>query len=412
MAEPFAIAVLDRSTAPGIQGWVFSSVEVEARQRWLNRPSKQPRELDDGDNTDVDDSAINTNPVVGEETEQAKQTSLLAAEQLLALYTKFASISPPQPFSLDEDHSRREAARQAASALLGHPPPPPMDTIMIGSMHETTRRLLMDYGARVLRNDVFGVGGPFVKFLVPLHQVHEEGSKHGRDDGRRQGRELPPGMRFDEVREGDYEEVMGRNQYIRHPKNLDGMGGLSVRYRGGVGSDAAEDKVEDDAQDTAEEKIVAFAFIGHDGCLRTLWVDETVRGLGIAGTLARELLKRSYDVFFTAESHPLRNGEAGSDTDPPSIQKVNGSLRQSASSSKPHPANPDQSDPHPTITPQLADWMTTNTEMAHTDITPSNRASARVFQKLGAVPAWEAFWVRVDLGRCGRWVRDGVVDEL
>ena len=299
--QPFAVGFFDRSSGPGIQAWMFSSLE-------LPQEGSCDSDAERSDKADVE------------------------VEQVITMLGKFAELSPreaasnPAECQLSKGFTRGTDPSNGADSLEA-------DILMIGSMHKRLRDCLSIHATRCLRDDLMGPGGPYTKYLISVPSLRSM------ECGQTIDQALPAdNLQHCVVEPSDYPSVMANNAYIRSPKSLKALPNCGIR-------------------DTTTGKLAAFAFLGADGSLRTLHVEPEWRARGLGVLLAKNLLLgRNSD--FTRDQQCGRDG------------KESGSIGRLE-----------------------------KLDLAHGDVAATNTASVRLFQKLGAVRAWEAFWVRLDLQR-------------
>ncbi|PLB52630.1 hypothetical protein P170DRAFT_453943 [Aspergillus steynii IBT 23096] len=155
---------------------------------------------------------------------------------------------------------------------------------------------------------------------------------------------LPPGYRFSDRRGSSalqprhYELICRRSAVFRTPKSLASFPGVAVYV------DTPSSSSSTGADDNGEDPI-AWAFLSADGTLAVLHVEPEYRGRGLAEAASREVMRRGMRegrMF-------LAKGEQG----------------------------------------RGKGWV-------HADVTPGNRASCRVMEKLGGEVSWTVTWTVVE----------------
>lgn len=213
--------------------------------------------------------------------------------------------------------------------------PPIEDVIVVGSLHKNVRDLLLTHPSRCVRDDINGPGGPYLKYIISLDlyvgQAHRD-------------QPLPAeNLRFCSVEPSDHEFVMAKNSLVRSSKFLLPLPSCGIR-------------------DLTTGQLVAFAFLGQDGSLRTLHVELEWRAKGLGFAVARKLLVEKNSEFTDALSLKQKHGESAEKHDIDSFG------------------------------------------LAHGDVAGGNIPSTRLFQKLGAREGWEVFWVQIDLQKVTEYI--------
>lgn len=257
-----------------------------------------------------------------------------AKQQLRALLAAVAALPPT-----------------TASAAREKPPRPPL---MLGSMHEGLLPLLAGSEHRKLpRRAVLdraradeelaergGGGGAGVLTQISV--------RYGKwvfraAAGGRERTALPGGYTFSAIREEELEVVVSRTSIPKTVGTLGRLVGVGVRkLRLGVDGQRGGGE--------GEGKLVAWGFLGTDGGLNTLHVEEEERGRGLGKGVGRELLRMA----------------AGGRSEG-----------------------------------QREVWVSGN-------VAVGNLESEGVMKGLGGERRWWTFWVGVDLGACGSGVGDEV----
>lgn len=232
------------------------------------------------------------------------------------------------------------------------------ELMVIGTLSETLLGLIGGEGvrglvpSRVLTRDVgiargvgseglvLGISGLYLKWLIaPPSPMREEESGEGG---------LPEGYHFDKARgeRGEFGLVISRTEIPRTEESLGRLGCVGIRY---ICPDSAGEKRRSGSEEGGGGELVAWAFLGVDGSLTSLYVEPQHRGKGLAkkmsGKLLRRLVERPGDMGF--RSLLVGEGEG---------------------------------------------WV-------GSDVAVENLESAGVARGLGGIPGWEVRWVSVDLGR-------------
>lgn len=169
----------------------------------------------------------------------------------------------------------------------------------------------------IVRNDDLGPGGPYGKYIfLSTGAVKQEVPQ------------LPSELAFDSVQPGDYDRVVGSNPFVS-PSFLESMRNVGVRER-------------------RSGKLIAWAFFGPDGSIRTVHCEPEWRRKHLALAMALKLIQ---------DDSAARNTEA-----------------------KAHSRG------------DVDQWL-------QVDVAADNVASIKLFEKLGAKWAWDVYWLHVDLAR-------------
>jgi len=150
-------------------------------------------------------------------------------------------------------------------------------------------------------------------------------------------RPLPEGLRWGVLsREEEYEGVRGRTEIPRFGETMRELCSVAVfplATEPGLGEEG--------------KMPVAWALVGLDGSLTSLFVEEGFRGQGLGKMVAVRVWERGMGVF---EEEGMDGGEG---------------------------------------------WLVSS------DVSPENEESTGVCRSLGGERGWEVYWVRVDLSRLG-----------
>ena len=208
-----------------------------------------------------------------------------------------------------------------------------------------------------------GLSTPYMKWIIaPLPPAPPSLSQ---EEERNKELHLPPGYHYSRPRaeRGELKLVLSRTSIPRSEATLAKLGSVGIRYVDPVGARDRLGEEEEEKKEEKEEKergqLISWAFLGPDGSLTSLHVEEPHRGQGLAKAVAKRLFKALKEdmggVGFRA---------VGVD----------------------------------------AGW-------AHSDVAIENKESAGVARGLGGVEGWVVRWVHVDLGRVRGLVVGGGVDS-
>jgi len=182
--------------------------------------------------------------------------------------------------------------------------------VTLGACHHQIVQLCEDAG--MVRNEFPGKEALLNKFLFRVSDLPET-------------KELPEGLRWGQIREQDIPAVQTSTAIPRGARTL-----LTLKSVG--------------VFDRATDKVAAWAFLGLDGSLTTLYTDLEFRGQGLAKAVAAKLFREHAPGLAVDEE-----GDA---------------------------------------------W-------AHADVYVGNVQSQRVCTSLGGKPGMKIFWVRIDMGKAG-----------
>lgn len=304
-SHPFISAFVDRSRAPETEYWIFSSVELYA----------------------ADSPTYNS-------------LAPTCKVQLLALLTHISTlpraptnqpIAAPENILIGALHSNNLSlltsgetplpTHKVVSGLSAQPPPPPISLPTNvedrPDVHTINAGLLKAIGTLTHKY----ILPPTISFTPLISKP------------------LPAGLTFTTVRRSELKLVLSRTDIPRREETLAVLGNVGVRLT-----------TKSTATDLDDDTLVAWAFLGLDGSLSSLHVEEAYRGRG----LAKAVVARLFDPLRTtagAESVGLRGVGEGEG------------------------------------------W-------AHSDVSAGNEGGIGVPKAVGGVWGWDVYWVVVDLGRC------------
>jgi len=261
---------VDRARAPETEAWLFSTYEVR-----LHKSSEKERcGKGDADEEGTDE----------EEAEEAKS-------HLLALFRAVSSLPPNR----DQNPSRTLILGSLHSALVPLLAGPPTHTL-------TPRAVI----ARSPDSDVADAAGggavlsqistEYGKWLIPATTaavVPPEKAK------------LPRGYVFAALEAEDLCVVMARTEIPKTVETLARLRGVGVREVAGEGGGGGDGDGDGDGDGGGDGRLVAWGFVGVDGCLSTLHVEPGERGKGLGKAVAGRL------VGMVGESKGEGGGEGG-----------------------------------------------------------------------------------------------------
>ncbi|PWY68542.1 hypothetical protein BO94DRAFT_527696 [Aspergillus sclerotioniger CBS 115572] len=284
---PASLVVPELAPVPGprvpdhdVSPWLIAYVDLSAgRETQIVLYSNLERaSFHTNTNTNTKNSPANSTPIpipistLSQSTSPSKDLLLPLRTQFLSLlkYIKTHLLPPylstiPSPPAKD-DH-------QLA--------PPPPTAFLIGNLHTGIFSSLLNPGTNYPDADlqtgfVDGVKvhrydrAPYVKYIIPRERISAKGT----------GEEMN-GFHFGtgNVKRSDLGLVRARTVIPRSEETLAKLRSCAVYRNLPLNPDE-------------EDKPVAWAFLGTDGSLATLHVEEEVRGLGLAGFVGREVMRR------------------------------------------------------------------------------------------------------------------------
>lgn len=291
----WTMAYVNRANHPGTEMWTFSSLEmwplIDGYEQASQKPHIDPWKLLVPFPFDV---------------------CQLAIRQLLAILSGIPTKS-----------------RDYETTLLGQGENPNSPCIKAGNVHTRLASLLAQTSV-ILKSSP-----PYGKYLF---RTGNDTTTSPHDSG--EGSGLPPGFRWELIKQSDYAEVMAQNQLIRSTSTLDRLKGVAIR--------------QDNAPSVeGRSRLAAFGFAGEDGSVRTLHVDPDFRRMG----LAKAVVQRIISLGFCS---PPRNGPFA----------ASGKFQEKHEGSHP---------------------------LAFCGVLESNEGSIRTFKAIGGTWAWDVFWLWLDL---------------
>lgn len=258
---------MDRARAPETEAWLFSTYEVRLHKSSEKERCGKGDADEEGNDEDEDEDE--------EEAEEAKS-------HLLALFRAVSFL----PSNRDQNPSRTLILGSLHSALV---------PLLAGPAHTLTPRAVI---ARSPDNDVADEAGggavlsqisiEYGKWLIPTTAAMVP-----------QKAKLPHGHVFAALKASDLYVVMVRTEIPKTVETLSRLRGVGVREvarEGGVGGDG---------DGGGDGRLVAWGFVGVDGCLSTLHVEPAERGKGLGKAVAGRL------VEMVGESKGEGGGEGG-----------------------------------------------------------------------------------------------------
>ncbi|KLJ09955.1 hypothetical protein EMPG_14651 [Blastomyces silverae] len=364
--SPWLVAYVDVYAGSETQIWLYSSMEAGASvpsiQEWA-----AIEELSSA--TDQWSKLVLEPEVSAEIQAQLLSLCLYIQTHLIPPYISYLESQrnghnqPPEPHPQTPFHSK------SVKKIPPHPP----TSFMFGSLHTGIYDLLQATMTapekipphlpriRIPPRD----SGVYIKYTFPRSTYDPACQEHGgaseindNDSG------LPQGYRFHDlkrrlgVQAQQLDLVLSRTDIPRSKEILQQTPSVAVYYDGGADdtSSSCPGVTENRSSDgSLEEMPVAWAFLGLDGSLCTLHVEEGHRGRGLARVIGREVMKLAMcqkGGEFTARSNSGEIGKGENDSD--------------------------------------QGWV-------FADVSLQNKVSRRVMGKLGGIPAWTVKWVVVEI---------------
>ena len=163
LSSLFTVGLLDY-TSPGIQAFIFSSLEI------------------------LEPTGDILSPTSAQQTDKSHE---LAFNQLIAILDGFRSRSK----RLNSKNSHEE------------------DIIFVGTVHSKTAALLRTYGNKLnpglVRDDIWGPGGPYAKYIWRVPKFSDAGEES-----------LPDGLYYDSIGAPDHNLIIENNDLVKNSQSL------------------------------------------------------------------------------------------------------------------------------------------------------------------------------------------------
>ncbi|CAI7663583.1 unnamed protein product [Penicillium manginii] len=222
--------------------------------------------------------------------------SLLAYIKINLLPIYLASLSAEPPTEKTSHNGSTTSTNTSTTKAVTLIPAPPPKAFLIGSLHTALFSLLQETGSEVFAASKSALDGssatpvpglrihrfddpPYYKFFFRRAAFTQDTSSG-----------LPTGYRFHDregkigVLESQLDLVQSRTHIPRSRAQLSLMPGSAIYVDLPQGEGVAEEQ--------GEEMPIAWAFLGLDGALSTLHVEEEHRGKGLALALSKETMRR------------------------------------------------------------------------------------------------------------------------
>lgn len=299
--SPWFYAFVDRGCRPETEVWLFGSWEVDEQNHTSRHVSSN------GDDTNGHTLPNSTSTFTS--TKDAEIHSLL-----LSFIDHINSLPTPPSIHAPEDVLAAQSQIISHNSGTINPPTLPNPGITLwGAIHSTTTAHL-----NTLNLLCAPLLPPFPNhtFLFPLSSLPQPPP-------------LPGTLRWGKLEKQHYALVRSRTEIARQDLTLSGLRHLAI-FSASAGSDS----------EATPPAPIAWAFIGLDGSLTSLHVEESHRRLGLAKALTIKLFHEAMEVF----------------------------------------------------------WEDGVEKLAHGNVAVGNGKSAGMCRSLGGVDVGEVFWVRVDVG--------------
>ncbi|RDW90263.1 uncharacterized protein DSM5745_02038 [Aspergillus mulundensis] len=387
-AEPWIAAYVDVHRGPDTQVWVFSSLETRSPAPSTSTPTGHTIQNGKG-NANI--------------TEHQKQ---ITKAHLLTLFTFIRTDLVPG--YLDMLSSQPIAAHKESEEGVKKIPPHPLASVLLGSVHESTVRLIVELAAeektlRVHRGqNIF-----YAKYCFPSSSF--EHSVHGSDKLRAK----ESAYTFADckgvygVQEHHVRLVKARTNIPRSKEALMAMGGVALYHRPQEASPTASISASangncDGNGEGEGEMPIAWAFLGFDGSMCSLHVEPEHRGRGLAVLVGREVMKRGVGEFGSsydfAQIKSISNGN-GNGNDAATLcsnggngvsEDIGKSEAEHTSASSFNGSTGAAPAPAPAADQDRQEWF-------FADVAVENTPSRRVMEKMGGEAKWNVAWVVVEV---------------
>lgn len=256
--HPYAIAFFDRSTPDCLPCFLFSSIELESTTT-SNDTTVQP--------------VRDNNP--------AATDSDLAVRQLLTILAYFHHHRPPTAEPTSSDQFFNATANQSDTMATTNDSKD-SDITFAGCVHATTATLLRTHPlatqptARLIRDDIHGPGGPYLKLVWRASSPATDASAQNSNSSNPPS--LPHPLTWSTAHTSpDIARVLATNTLIRLPSQITSRPSAAIR-------------------DTTTNALIGWVFSGQDGSVRTLFVEEPYRGQGYGRKLVERLMQTCGDA--------------------------------------------------------------------------------------------------------------------
>ncbi|KAK4220146.1 hypothetical protein QBC37DRAFT_407962 [Rhypophila decipiens] len=297
----FAAAYVDLSRGPETQCWIYCTLEDSFSDSYYYETTTAPSI------SGVQDGWV----LIPTEEEQQSQ----ADELVLTILRRMWEISSSQQQQQERpDDGGNSGAKQ--------------HTVLIGSLHETIRKRLLDLGVKMFKTKnvpaeidwefcnkwlfrvedfppaviptIPGGAGDSNKEILSLPWTNNKNPNKNFTDSSSRTSEttVQLKLKFDKVKKSDIPLIRARTSIDRKPETLLRLPSLVLRRLSFIPSPSpSNNNSREEEEEEKEEDAVAWAFTGLDGTLMTLHVEPAYRGLGLAKLIACKIMKDSLPLY-------------------------------------------------------------------------------------------------------------------
>ncbi|MCJ1446891.1 MAG: hypothetical protein MMC23_007398 [Stictis urceolatum] len=340
----YAISYVDRSRAPETECWLFSSIEPSSNAgNALSSDAIQRARLQ----LLALLAHINDLPLLDSYPSTQNRSLLLvgAVNRTTLSLLKNEPIDPADGKKVISGSTGAVGPDPDSRPLPGHLDAnnPLPSTVTKTRIHSSTHPTNKSQQSVVKGHTI-----PYAKFIFPPHALSTPTTPSTSITSGTAT--LPTGMHWTPIQPADLKLVLSRTEIPRTERTLEILPSVGVRLSRGP----------------EEGRLIAWAFLGVDGSLSSLHVEEGYRERGLAKGVARRVFG------FLGAGVGEVEGRAKGEGDDKGLVGIEGGR-----------------------------------EYAHSDVARDNVASIGVARALGGVEGWECFWSWVDLGAV-----EGVVGGL
>ncbi|RAK86906.1 hypothetical protein BO79DRAFT_246548 [Aspergillus costaricaensis CBS 115574] len=276
---PWLIAYVDLNAGRENQVMVYSSLERTASIPSTST-STSPEPSSPGDTTGSDSGSNSNTSTIPITTLPPQHQPLLRTQLLSLLHHIKQHLLPPYLTTLSQSPSTQTQPQDHQLS------PPPPTAFLFGNLHTGLFSTLLNtntsYSLAQATSPADFIPGikvhrfsqpAYVKYLLPREVICHQPQDKERGN-------LPPGFHFSDgcIPRKNLGLVRSRTVIPRSEETLAKLRSCAVYGDGDV-----------------TQTPVAWAFLGTDGSLATLHVEEEVRGLGLAGVVGREVMRRGIE---------------------------------------------------------------------------------------------------------------------
>ena len=212
------------------------------------------------------------------------------------------------------------------------------------------------------------------------------------------------GLEWSEIypEKGEFRTVISASEIPREERTLSLLPCVALRRRRGRGwgkTSVGDQEMEGEGGGDVGGELVAWAFLGVDGSLTSLYTAPGYRGKGLGKAVAGRL-------FSSLLPSPLSSPSSPSPLSPEALHdNHNPNTNASAYKAK---STPTVTAHEPPPLKRSFHPLTPGSEWTHSDVAVENKGSIGVARGLGGEEGWECYWCWVDVGEAARRVGLGV----